>query len=266
MAPDPAVPTVAVVEGARRFAVWVEVRGGVPVVIKQGWGPVASAALQREAAVLEAFRHPGVVDVVAVESSPSGAAEHSRLTTRFAGSHTLRTAPPAGGALLILRTGQVLATLAALHGRGLLHGAIDPSHVVVGPTGSARWCGLGRVRTAPPASLLEESRAVAHLASEHLSDARLPRRRVSAEARAERRLVAEATAVLADGRLDAGGLASALTALLPVGPPRDQRVPRRASAQPDGDLIGQQPARNGEDEVIPPPFHQPVQDPTDLLR
>ncbi len=260
------VPSVGSVDGARRFAVWVEAGSDGVVVVKQGSGAVAAAALHREAEVLAAFRHPGVVAVVAVDSTPHDAAGHTRLTTRFAGSHTLRTAPPATAALLVLRAGQLLATLAGLHSRGLVHGAVDASHVVVGPGGAARWCGLGRVRAAPAAARAEETRAAADLAARTLSEVRFPHHRASSRGRAERRMVDEASAVLADGRLDAGGLASALTTLLPIAPTGNRRLRRRRSAKADGDLVGQQSAGDREDEMLAPPLHQAVQNPVDLLR
>ena len=260
------VPSVDLVEGARRFAVWVEVSDGVTVVSKQGWGAVASASLQREAAILGAFRHPGVVDLVTVDSAGPIEGNHTRLSTRFAGSHTLLTAPPATPALHVLRAGQLLATLAALHARGLAHGAVEPSHVVVGPTGSARWCGLGRVRAAPAAVLADETLAVADLATRALATARLPRHRASQRARNERHLVADASAILADGRLDAAGLASALTSLLPPGPAHRPQTPRRGSAQADGHLVGEQSAGDGEDEMLATPFHQTIEHAADLRR
>lgn len=260
------MPSVTLVEGARRFAVWVEVRDGVTVVSKQGWGETASAALQREATILGALRHPGVVHLMSVESAAPPAGSHTRLVTRFAGAHTLLTAPPASPGAHVLRAGQLLATLAALHARGLAHGAVDPSHVVVAPSGSARWCGFGHVRAASAAALADETLAVAELATRALSGARLPRRGASLRWRTERTLLAEAAAILADGRLDAAGLASALVRLLPNGPPHRPSLNPGRSAQTDGNLVGEQSAGDGEDELLTTPLHETVEHPADLRR
>lgn len=257
---------MAAVAGARRFAVWVEASKGVALVVKQGWGATASSALQREAAVLGAFRHPGAVELVSVGSAPPDALGFTRLVTRFAGAHTLGTAPPATARLLVLRSGQVLATLAALHSRGLLHGAVDPSHIVVGPTGSARWCGLGRVQIAAPEALDQETRVAADLAAGALLTARFSHYRATTSGRAERRLVHEALDVLTDDRLDAAGMASTLTTLLPRVPPGARRFRRRTSAKTDGDLVGEQPASDGQHQVLAAPLHEAVEDPADLLR
>jgi hypothetical protein len=106
--------------------------------------------LTHEAEVLDAARHPGVVELVSCESAGGGATE---LVTTFVGTHTLETA----GALSTERAAGLVAalaeTLADLHDLGVVHGRIDPSHVLVGPGGRPVLCGFaggGRIGTTPP--------------------------------------------------------------------------------------------------------------------
>lgn len=230
-------------------------------MVKTGWGPVATAVLGREAQVLASLRHPGVVELVHFEHAAPGAVGPTRLITRLAGVHSLRTAPPGTPVGTVTRIGQLLATLATLHARGLGHGAVGATHVVVGPSGSARWCGLGRCAPMPPDVRHAEVRATAELGLEALAAVRRPARRRWRTPD----LAALAGAVLADDRLDAEAMATTLMNLLaPRGTPH--RVPpREGSTQPHGDLVGEQTTRHAEHHGVAVSLHEPVEHAGELI-
>jgi hypothetical protein len=94
--------------------------------------------LAREAELLDAARHPGVVELVGVDGSGVG----SMLLTAHVEGPALAAVGPlpleeAAGLLAALAT-----TLADLHDLGLVHGAVCPEHVIVGPGGRPVLCGL----------------------------------------------------------------------------------------------------------------------------
>lgn len=248
-------------ERARRFSISLTRRDNATLVVKAGVGSVSVAALRREAAVLATFTHPGVVAFVALEEGVNRGTECAALMTRLAGVHTLRTAPPATAVIALTRAGQMLATLAALHSRGWVHGGIHPTHVVVSPTGAARWCGLGGVRRATSSTRADEVRAAAQLAAESLDAVRSH----GGHGRRSTRLVSQAMDVLADERHDAVSLTAALTRLLTGRPHRG--VVRRAlrSAETDGNLVGQEPASDSEYQVVPAMLDESVEHPVDLM-
>jgi hypothetical protein len=116
-----------------------------PVVVKSA-APAAQDRLRTEIDRLSRAVHPGVVTVVG--SSVDGA-RGVELRTRFAGepvSAWTGTVPSIAG----LGAG-VAATIADLHGVGVVHGRIDESHVLVGDDGRPRLCGFsGPSGAAPP--------------------------------------------------------------------------------------------------------------------
>jgi hypothetical protein len=118
--------------------VTVEVDQGTPLVIKRARSADGVAALQTEADRLRAAAHPGVVELV--HAGPDG--DGWVLRTRHAG-------PTLGPDrhLSIERVAALVAalaeTVADLHDLGIVHGRITPAHVVVGPRGRPRLCGLG---------------------------------------------------------------------------------------------------------------------------
>lgn len=88
--------------------------------------PLASGHgdLRAEAGWLRRAAGPGVVEVV------DDASDEDRLTTIHAGAHTFRTAAPTpdqAGPLVA----SLLRTVASLHRRGLVHGALGPDHLVL---------------------------------------------------------------------------------------------------------------------------------------
>ncbi len=104
-------------------------------------------ATEHEAAMLAAAQHPGVVELVAHD------AEAATLDTVFAGPHSLATV----GRLELARTAVLVAglvaTLADLHALDVVHGRVEPSHVVLGAGGRALLCGFagsGRPGTTAP--------------------------------------------------------------------------------------------------------------------
>jgi hypothetical protein len=117
---------------------------GRRVMAKLGANAEEAARLGREAELLEAARHPGVVELVGVDGSGVG----SLLLTAHVEGPTLAAVGPlpleeAAGILAALAS-----TLADLHELGLVHGAVCPEHVIVGPGGRPVLCGLaygGRV-------------------------------------------------------------------------------------------------------------------------
>ena len=64
-----------------------------------------------------------------------------RLELRWVGSHTLETARPTVPAAAAILAA-LAVTVADVHGLGVVHGRIDPSHVVIGPRGEPVLCGL----------------------------------------------------------------------------------------------------------------------------
>lgn len=242
-------------EATPRFTIRVVQRADEFLVVKSGRGPLAVATLRREAGILRALPHPGLIELVGLQPDDRREPLHIHLATRFAGAHTLHSSPGVPPSLAVTRAGQLLATLAALHGRGLTHGAVEAAHVVIGPTGAARWCGLARVQPATLAARLAEVRATANLA---LGD--LVRSRRRGTGRRERRLLAAAQTVLLDERLDAAALTAALTTLLT---PFTSLGPRnalgRTSLQSNGDLVGEQPPSHGEDQVVTMPLDESTQ-------
>ncbi|HET7718503.1 MAG TPA: hypothetical protein VFK43_00960, partial [Acidimicrobiales bacterium] len=112
---------------------------GRRVMAKVGATAEEAARLAREADVLEAARHPGVVELVGVDGSGVG----SMLLTTHVEGPTLAAVGPlpleeAAGLLAALAS-----TLADLHELGLVHGAVCPEHVIVGPGGRPVLCALG---------------------------------------------------------------------------------------------------------------------------
>jgi hypothetical protein len=119
------------------------------VTRKRSRDPVDADRLAHEADVLAVAQHPGVVELVAKERDGTGLA----LVTRFVGTHSLDTLGP----ISIERAAGLIAalaeTVADLHDLGIVHGRIDPSHVIIGAGGRPVLCGFaggGRIGTTPP--------------------------------------------------------------------------------------------------------------------
>ncbi len=104
-----------------------------PRLIKRATTEAGRAHLAREADRLERAGHPGVVELL------ERADDH--LVMAWAGEQTLAITRPA-----LERTAWVLgviaATVADLHDLGIVHGRLDPTHVVLGADGRPILCGL----------------------------------------------------------------------------------------------------------------------------
>ena len=103
----------------------------------------ARKRLQREAKRLSQACHPGVVEVI----------EHTdeKLVFAWAGGQTLATfRPEAAVAAAVLAA--TASTIADLHELGVIHGRLDPTHVVIGADGRPRLCGLAGTEVGAPDS------------------------------------------------------------------------------------------------------------------
>ena len=111
---------------------------GRRVMAKVAGNAEEAVRLEREAAQLEAARHPGVVELVGVDGHGVGAI---LLTAHVDGPTLGRVGrlplEEAAGLLAALAT-----TLADLHELGLVHGAVCPDHVLIGPGGRPILCGF----------------------------------------------------------------------------------------------------------------------------
>jgi hypothetical protein len=215
-----------------------------PVVVKSAADPVGVATLAREAARLERGRHPGVVEVL-----QAGA---GRLELAWVGSHTLETTrlsvPAAAGVLAA-----VAVTVADLHGLGIVHGRIDPGHVVLAADGRPVLCGLrgplpGEPEPGPAEDVAAVGRLVDHLLGpdaepEPIPDRRWARRPWSGYHRRTLQLLADrATHEDPARRPTARALATAIVEAVP-----DARlVPTNASAGSTADHTG--PAAGSTEE------------------
>ena len=119
---------------------------GGAVVVRRATGADDAARLRQIGERLEAIGHPGVVQV----RSSSGDDEAWELQLDYAGRplEQLATMPAEQVAGL---AAAVAATLADLHGAGVVHGRLDASHVLVGPEGRPILCGIDAHSDPPPA-------------------------------------------------------------------------------------------------------------------
>lgn len=121
---------------------------GRRVAAKTAGNAEEGARLAREADLLDAGRHPGVVELVGVDGHGVGAV----LLTAHVDGPTL-----AQVGLLPLEEGAGLlaalaTTLADLHALGLVHGGVTADHVIIGTGGRPVLCGMGYGgRTGEPA-------------------------------------------------------------------------------------------------------------------
>jgi hypothetical protein len=248
-----------------------------PVVVKSATAPTGVETLAREAARLHRGRHPGVVEVLA--------AGDGRLELAWVGSHTLdttRLSVPAAAAVLAA----VAVTVADLHGLGLVHGRLDPSHVILGGDGRPVLCGLrgpspGEPEPGPAEDVAAVGRLIDHLLGpdaepEPIPDRRWARRPWSGYHRRSLQLLADrATHDDPARRPTARALANAIVEavpearLLPRAPadePEQTETPARTGTQTDptdrvGGQAGPKPAvltPRTTAPAIPPPAAPPT--------
>jgi len=126
--------------------VTVDLDGDTLVAVKTATGTDAVDRLRHEAVRLADASHPGVVAVVACRDvdpavpAGGGPGEPScELRTVYAGEPVTRwtgSVADVGGV-----AAAVASTLADLHAAGIVHGRLDPSHVLLGDGGRPRLCG-----------------------------------------------------------------------------------------------------------------------------
>lgn len=156
-------------------AVRIEVAAGVdgPLVRKIAETDLGRARLRLEADRLERSRHPGVVAVVD--------ATDEVLVLAWAGTDTLATTrPPLSVAAGILAA--VATTVADLHELGIVHGRLEPDHVVLAGDGRPRLCGLrgvdaGQVPATPADDVAALGRLIDHLVGADAEPEPIPERR-----------------------------------------------------------------------------------------
>ena len=109
------------------------------VVVKRSTDPAGLERLRREATVLDAARHPGVVDLVERRSDDG----HPVVMTRWVGPLSLA----ATGRLPIDQVAATVAalseTVADLHELGLVHRNLRSEHVLLATDGRPVLCGFG---------------------------------------------------------------------------------------------------------------------------
>jgi hypothetical protein len=112
---------------------------GQLAAVKVGVDPRRDMELVREAAMLTVARHPGVVALLALMKGRDGL----ELITGWVGTRSLAEShllAPADGARVV---SAVAATVADLHRHGIVHGSIDPSHVLLDEEGRPLLCSFG---------------------------------------------------------------------------------------------------------------------------
>ena len=112
---------------------------GSLIVRKVATDDVAVTRLRREARALQLASHPGVVSIVRYTEGEEGTV--ATLDTRFVGTHTLATLRCRTPVEVAQTIAAVADTLADLHGVGVIHGAIHPSHLVLDQKGDPVLCG-----------------------------------------------------------------------------------------------------------------------------
>ena len=249
--------------------------GGRTLVVKRADPTVAvdAARLTREATMLAMARHPGVVEM-AEQVDPDEHPEHVELRTIFAGARTL-----AASDLDSLTVARALAatagTVADLHALGLVHGRIDPGHIVLTGSGRAVLCGFAEAGLAGdlrsdgqvlvPSLDVAALGALLHRAVADAAASPDPRRSGldrPAAARLADRATAADPALRPSARTFAAGLAACLPAppssrtrarpSLPAeGPSVDRSPVDRSSAEPTGPARPAPPAAPASGSVSP---------------
>lgn len=119
------------------------------MVSKRAQTPEEATRLRHEAQLLEAARHPGVVEVLSLDGDP---AQPVLLTAHVEGP-TLGAAGPLPVQEVAGVLAAVAATLGDLHQLGIVHGNLCAGSVILGPGGAPVLCGFGdggRVGQQPP--------------------------------------------------------------------------------------------------------------------
>ena len=83
--------------------------------------------IRDEATRLEGLDHPGVLTFVELRETDQGPV----LVTEYVGPRTLASIGPVATERAALLVADLAATVADLHARGVVHGAVRPEHVLV---------------------------------------------------------------------------------------------------------------------------------------
>lgn len=235
-----------------------------PVAIKTATGATDVARLRLEAERLERAAHPGLVAVVAApgpgtgephDDEPDGGTDHETrdeagggpgvvLRTRFAGdpvSHWTGSVERVAGL-----GAAVAATLADLHGIGVVHGRVDATHILVGDDARPRLCGLSHSGEAEPHDdVAALGRVLGDVLGRAGAEPRPTRpwfgRSSAAHRRALEQVIARALDPVPSRRPSARLLASSILAAVPGaelpagGPPSP--APEAAYVPPDEELL-----------------------------
>ncbi len=142
-----------------RFVIRHARREGLPVVVKDARSPAASELLRHEEEMLRRVEGPGVVRLLAVEGTDGAP---SRLVLEDAGLQNLQQRIDAGPLPVDLFFGiatSLAETVARLHARRVVHGALAPARVILGAEGRVTLVhfedasGLAEARPLEPARL-----------------------------------------------------------------------------------------------------------------
>lgn len=227
-----------------------------PRLAKVATDPAGRPLIAQEAKRLSAARHPGVVELIHHDED--------RIEVAWAGERTIELIDlDLDGATALLAA--IAAIVADLHDLGLVHGRLDPTHVIVGPDGGPRLCGMSGPR--PDESEPEPSADVAALgriihrlvgdgaSAEPIPESRWRRRRWSGyQQRALQTLADQAQADDVERRPSARTLANAIAEVAP-----GARLTRPAVAPPEP------PQRTGPADPADaggPPDHPSTADPS----
>ena len=101
--------------------------------------PIRRAVAARQIEVLEAARHPGVVELLGVDEGPDGPVAR----TAALDGQSLDRLPSLGAEEVAGMMAAVASTLADLHDIGLVHGGLTAEQVVVGTDGRPVLLGFG---------------------------------------------------------------------------------------------------------------------------
>ena len=107
---------------------------------KRATTPGERAKLRREADILAAVAHPGVVRLIRFESSQDG----DTLVIGQVGGSDLTAVGPLDGAEVAGLGAALATTLADIHDLGFAHGAVEAGHILLDGAGRPVLCGFGR--------------------------------------------------------------------------------------------------------------------------
>ena len=124
------------------------------VVRKEAESGRDRARLAREAAVLRVAAHPGVVEILATE----GGSEPEALLLRRVEGSTLADRSDLTPEALAWMGAALATTVADLHDIGVVHGSLEPGHVLIDDSNRPVLCGFGSSRYAAGSEHLGEWR------------------------------------------------------------------------------------------------------------